>query len=66
MIKRTWESPNVKYHVSVRKFEDGAVLVGFWKIAADGNLKDIRYRNLPQYVKDKIDELKQEVKEWPI
>lgn len=51
-----WESENGKYRVLVRLFDDGSIDVAHWKLV-EGKKKDVRYRDLPEYIKDKIFEL---------
>jgi hypothetical protein len=54
----SWVSKNEKYKVLVRKFDDHSIDVGFWKLDKFGCNKDIRFNDLPQYVKNKIEEMK--------
>lgn len=57
MVRLTWE--NDKYRVLVRRFEgDNQILVDYWQLDRTGNTKAIRYKDLPQYVLKKINELK--------
>lgn len=57
MVRLTWE--NDKYRVLVRRFEgDNQILVDYWQLDRTGNTKAIRYKDLPQYVIEKINELK--------
>ena len=60
MTRKLWESDNGKYRVLVRKFEDGQITIGSWKVV-EGKNKDIRNRDLPEYVKEKINELRKEI-----
>ncbi|RDW17601.1 hypothetical protein CWR48_13875 [Oceanobacillus arenosus] len=59
MIRKRWNDG--KYAVNVRKFEDGQISVGFWKVDKNGKLHDIRYKDLPKYVVAKIEEFEKEV-----
>ncbi|MGY3716746.1 hypothetical protein ACWE42_14605 [Sutcliffiella cohnii] len=55
-LKLVWESPNGKYKVMVKKDSQPSPLVGHWKMI-NGKQKDVRYKDLPQYVKDQINSM---------
>lgn len=57
MVRLTWE--NDKYRILVRRFQgDNQILVDYWQLDKTCNTKAIRYKDLPQYVIEKINELK--------
>lgn len=57
-----WESENGKYRVLVRLFEgDPIPQVDVWQIVK-GRKKPVRYFEIPEYVREKINELKSWVK----
>lgn len=57
-----WESENGKYRVLVRLFEgDPIPTVDVWQIVR-GRKKSVRYFEIPEYVREKITELKDWVK----
>lgn len=57
-----WESENGKYRVLVRLFEgDPIPTVDVWQIVR-GRKKSVRYFEIPEYVREKINELKNWVK----
>lgn len=57
MTRLTWE--NEKYRILVRRFEgDVQIFVDYWKIDKKGKTKPVRYSDLPQYVQEKIIEMK--------
>lgn len=61
VIRFLWDSPNGKYRVLVRRFTgDNQILVDHWKLV-NGKQKDIRYKDLPKYVKKQIVVLKDQV-----
>jgi hypothetical protein len=61
VIRFLWVSPNGKYKVLVRRFTgDNQILVDYWKLV-NGKQKDIRYKDLPKYVKKQIVVLKDQV-----
>ena len=62
VIRFLWNSPNGKYRVLVRRFTgDNQILVDYWKLV-NGKQKDIRYKDLPKYVKKQIASLKEQAK----
>lgn len=61
VIKKVWISENQKYKVLARRFEDGTVDVGFWKINKFGKNSDVRKKDLPKYVLDQMNLMRNEV-----
>lgn len=60
--KLRWISDNGKYKVLVRHFdEDPGPLVGVWAHKSNGKFGPVKYRDLPGFVLEKIEEMKSQV-----
>lgn len=62
VIKNLWISENQKYKVLARRFEEGTVDMGLWKINKYGKNSDVRKEDLPVYVLDQMRSMRKEVK----
>lgn len=61
LIRNEWISNNGKYKVVARKFEDGSIDHGCFIKNKQGKYRVARNKNLPQYVKNKMNEMLKEV-----
>lgn len=58
----SWESKDGKYKVLVRHFKgDPSPLIDFWKLNSKGKFADVRYKDLPYYVKSQMEVMKSQV-----
>lgn len=62
MQRIMWNSDDGKYRVLARHFDgDPGPNILFWKIRYNGKKQDVRYKDLPSYVKEQIEVLKKKV-----
>lgn len=62
-VKRLlWVSDNGKYKLLIRHFEgDPSPIIGCWKMSQNGKFGPVRYRMLPEYVKEQIEVMKSQL-----
>lgn len=62
MLRIRWESENAKWMILVRKFDDGGVDI-LTRGLIDGKQKEVRHKDLPDYIIDKQIGLRDEINE---